>query len=134
LWKVKALLLLQALDVDQCAHKLGVQRALVCETLNIFGRVGVDVLKRAGELVVEPLDKRDNAAGNAEDLALVDCGCLLVVLPFLGVLDDNNLVAGLENLQQFTELLVSPSKMSAKYTQFHVSSVLTASTGPGACG
>lgn len=106
LGQLKALDLLEVLDVDQSADKLGVQGALVGQALNVLGRVGVDVLERAGELVIEPLDKGDDAAGNAEDLAGGDGGDLLVVLPLLGVLDDNNLVAGLEDLEQLAKLLV----------------------------
>lgn len=36
--------LLQALNVDHGAHKLSVQGALVCETLDVLGCVRVDVL------------------------------------------------------------------------------------------
>jgi hypothetical protein len=108
LWDLDILPCLQALDVDHCAHKLSVQGALVCEALNVLGCVGIDMLERASELVVEPLNKRDNAAGNLEDLALLDGGCLLVVLPLLSVLDNNNLLAVLERLEQLAELLFSP--------------------------
>jgi hypothetical protein len=68
--------------------------------------VRVNVLQRAGELVVEPLDEGYNAAGNAEDVAIANRWQLVVVLPFLGVLDDNNLVGVLENLEELAELLV----------------------------
>ena len=106
LGQLEALVGLKALDVDQGAHKLGVQGALVGQTLDVLGRVGIDVLERAGELVIEPLHEGHNAAGNAEDLARVDGGELLIVLPLLGVLNNNNLVAVLEDLEKLAKLLV----------------------------
>lgn len=110
LWDLETLPLLQALDVDHRAYKLSVQGALVCEALNVLGCVGIDMLQGAGELIVKPLDERDNAAGNLESLALLDGGCLLVVLPLLSILDNNNLLAVLEYLEQLAELLFSPKE------------------------
>lgn len=110
LWDLKALFLLQALDVDQCAHKLSVQRALVCKALNVLGCVRVDMLERAGELIIEPLDERHNAAGDLEKLTLLDGRCLLIVLPLLSALDDNDFVAVLEDLEKLAKLLVGPRK------------------------
>jgi hypothetical protein len=57
LWDLETLPLLQALDVDHGAHKLSVQGALICETLDVLGCVRVDVLEGAGELIVKPLDE-----------------------------------------------------------------------------
>jgi hypothetical protein len=84
LGQLKALDVLEVLDVDEGAHKLCVQ----------------------GTLVIEPLGEGHDAAGNAEDLARSDGGRLLVVLPLLGVLNDNDLIAALEDLQKLAELLV----------------------------
>jgi hypothetical protein len=106
LWQLEARVLLQALNVDQGTHELGVQQGLVGQPLDVLGCVGVDVLQRAGELVVEPLDKGHDAAGDAEDLAFANRGQLVVVLPLLGVLDDDNLVVVLEDLEQLAVLLV----------------------------
>lgn len=106
MWQLQARVLLQALDVDQGTHKLGVQQGLVCQTLNVLGCVGVDVLQRTCELVVEPLNERHNTAGNAEDRALFDRGQLVIILPLLGVLDDDNLLGVLEDLEELAELLV----------------------------
>lgn len=103
---LQALPLLQAVDVDRCAHKLGVQRTLVGEALDVLGCMGVDVLQGASKLVVEPLHERDNAAGDLEELALLDDGGLLVVLPLLSALDNNNLLAVLEDLEKLAKLLV----------------------------
>jgi hypothetical protein len=107
---LEALLLVQALNVNHRAHKLSVQGALVCEALDILGRVGVDLLKRAGELVIEPLNERDNAAGNLENLALLDNGRLLIVLPLLSTLDNNDFLALLEDLKELAKLLVGAGK------------------------
>jgi hypothetical protein len=104
--QLQACVLLQALDVDQGTHKLGVQQSLIGQSLDVLGGVRVNMLQRAGKLVIESLDERDNAAGNAEDLARTDRGQLLVVLPFLGVLNDNNLRGVLENLEKLAKLLV----------------------------
>jgi len=68
--------------------------------------VWVDVLQRTCELIVEPLHVRYDAARDAEDLAATDGRQLLVVLPLLGVLDDNNLFGVLEDLKELAELLV----------------------------
>jgi hypothetical protein len=72
--------------------------------------VGVDLLKRAGELVIEPLNERDNAAGNLENLALLDNGRLLIVLPLLSTLDNNDFLALLEDLKELAKLLVGAGK------------------------
>jgi hypothetical protein len=106
LWQLQARVLLQALNVDQRTNKLGVQQSLVCQSLDVLGSVGVDMLQRAGKLVVKPLHERDNTAGNAEDRASLDRGQLVIVFPLLGVLYDDNLLGVLENLQQLAEFLV----------------------------
>ena len=71
----------------------------------------VDVLEGASKLVVEALNEGYDASGDAEDLTGLDIGQLLVVLPLLGVLDDDNLVAVLEDLEELAELLVGPRIM-----------------------
>lgn len=109
LWKFQAWVLLHALNVYQGAHQLSVQQSLVGQPFNVLGSVWVDVLQRAGEFVVEPLNERDDASWDAEDLAGCDGGQLLVVLPLLGVLNDNNLVAVLKNLKELSEFLVGPA-------------------------
>lgn len=134
LWEVETFPLLQALNVDHRAYKLSVQRTLVRKALDIFSRVGVDVLKRAGKLIVKPLNEGDNAAGNLEELTFLNGRCLLVILPLLSVLDNDNLFAVLENLQKLAELLVGPGISSAGCPFLPYKAKLTASTAPGACG
>lgn len=73
----------------------------------------VDMLKRASKLVIEPFYKGHDAAGDAEDFARCDGREFLVILPLLGVLDNNNLLTGLENLKKFAELLVGPARLLA---------------------
>lgn len=130
--QLQAGVLLQALDVHEGAHQLGIQQRLVGQPLNVLGRVRVNVLERASELVIEPLDKGNNASWDAEDLARCDGRQLLVVLPLLGVFNDNNLVAVLEDLEQLAKLLVGPGTVSRQLVA--VRATLTASIGPGACG
>lgn len=132
MWQFEAGVLLEVLDVDQSTHKLSVQQSLVRQSLDIFGSVRVDVLQGAGELVVEPLNERYDAAGNAEDLALCDGRQLLIILPLFGVLDDNNLLGVLEDLKEFAELLVRTASVSILL--LCILEILTASTDPGACG
>lgn len=108
--KFNALPLLQALNVDHSAHELSVQGALVCKALNILGGVRVDLLERAGQFIIEPLNERDDAAGNLEELTLLDNRCLLIVLPFFSTLNDNNLLALLENLEELAELGVGTAR------------------------
>jgi hypothetical protein len=112
LGQLEASILLQALDVDQGAHELGVQQGLVRQALDVLGRVWVDVLQRARELVVQAFNVRNDAAGDAEDLAGCDGRELVVVLPLLGVLDDDDLGRVLEDLQQLAELLVGAGCVS----------------------
>lgn len=131
---LEALPLLEALNVDRCAHKLSVQRTLICEALDVLGCMRVDVLKRAGELVIEPLDKGNHAARNLEDLPILDGGRLLVILPLLGALNDDDLVAGLEDLQKLAKFLIGPSKCQQMNAFSCMLAELTASTAPGACG
>jgi hypothetical protein len=57
LWQLEAGVLLQALDVDEGTHKLSVQQSLVGQPLNVLGSMGIDVLQRARQLVIEPLDE-----------------------------------------------------------------------------
>jgi hypothetical protein len=104
--QLETCVLLQALNVDQGTHKLSVQQRLVGQSLDVLSSVRVDVLQRAGKLVVEPLHERYDAARNAEDLASTDRGQLVVVLPLFGVLNDNNLRGVLENLEKLAKLLV----------------------------
>jgi hypothetical protein len=68
--------------------------------------VGVNVLQRAGELVVEPLYKGHNAARDAEDLALLNRGQPVIVLPLFGILNHDNLVGVLKDLEELAKLLV----------------------------
>lgn len=107
--EVQGGVLLQLLGVQQRAHERDVERRLVGQALDVLGRVGVDVLQRARELVVQALDEGGDAAGDAEDLARRDGRQLLVVLPVLGVLDHNNVLVVLENLQQLREVLLCPA-------------------------
>jgi hypothetical protein len=73
--------------------------------------VRVNVLEGARELVVEALNKGYDASRDAEDLARLDGRQLLVVLPLLGVLDDDNLAALLEDLEELAELLVGAMRL-----------------------
>lgn len=66
------------------------------------------MLERTSELVIEPLNEGNDASWDAEDLAGRDGRQLLVILPLLGVLNDDNLLAVLENLQELSKLLVGP--------------------------
>lgn len=111
---LESLPLLQAFNVDHRAHELGIQGALIGETLDVFSCVRIDVLKRAGKLIVEPLNERDNAAGNLEKLAVFNDGRLLIVFPLLSILDNNNLLAVLEDLEKLAEFLVGPGKIVSK--------------------
>ena len=99
-------LLLELLDVYQRANKRSVQGALVGQAVDVLGRMRVDVLERTGQLVVEPLDERNDAARDLEDLALGDGGLLVIVFPLLGTLDHDNLLGALERLQELVELLL----------------------------
>jgi hypothetical protein len=91
------------------------------------------VLEGARELVVEALNEGYDASRDAEDLAGLDVRQLLVVLPLLGVLDDDDLAALLEDLEELAELLVGAMRLLVQNT-CRWSGILTASTGPGACG
>lgn len=62
-------LLPEPLNVQLRPYDASVESRLIREPLNIVGGVGVDVLKSAGELVVETLDEGSNAAGDLEGLA-----------------------------------------------------------------
>ena len=94
----------------------------------------VNVLEGASELVIEPLNKRNNAARDAEDLAWCNGRQLLVILPLLGVLNDNNFLAVFENLQQLAKFLVGTRSKSVGKSLQIVQGTLTASIDPGACG
>lgn len=66
------------------------------------------MLKGTSELVIESLNEGNDASWDTEDLARCDGRQLLIILPLLGILDDNNLLAVLENLQQLAKFLVGP--------------------------
>ena len=71
------------------------------------------MLKRTGEFVIESLNEGDNASWNTEDLAGCNGRQLLIILPLLGILNDNNFLAVLENLQELAKLLVGTISKSA---------------------
>jgi hypothetical protein len=68
--------------------------------------VGVDVLKRPGELVIKPLHERHDTARDLEDLPLRDGGLFVVVFPLLGTLDNDDLLGAFERLQELVKLLL----------------------------
>jgi hypothetical protein len=70
--------------------------------------MGVDVLERTCELVIEPLDEGCHASGDLEDLLIGKGRELLVILPLLCVLNNNDVPVVLENLEQLGEVLLSP--------------------------
>ena len=92
--------LLEALRVHQSADKSNVEGGFISQTLDILGGVRIDVLERAGELIIEPLGKGHDAAGDLEDLARGNGWQLLIILPFLGILDNDNVTGVLEDLKQ----------------------------------
>lgn len=68
--------------------------------------MGINVLQRAGELVVEPINNRNDAAGDLEDLSSLGLGGLVLVVPLLRGLDNDKLGAGHEHINENVELLL----------------------------
>ena len=90
------------------------------------------MLEGARKLVVEALNEGYDASRDAEDLPGLDVRQLLVILPLLSVLDDDDLAALLEDLKELAELLVGAMRLLVQ-NKCRWSGILTASTGPGAC-
>jgi hypothetical protein len=110
--------LLQGLRIHQCPDQSCVEGSLVCQAVHILGGVGIDVLERTSELVVEPLNEGGNASGDPEDLFRGDGRQLLIVFPLLGVLDDNNVLVGLQNLEKLGEIALGTIRMLAEFPNF----------------
>jgi hypothetical protein len=96
------------LDVQHTAHDLVVERLLVCQPLDIFSSVGIDVLEGAGELVIESLHNGCDASWDLENLSSHCLWWLVVILPGLGVLHDNHVAVLLEHLEKRSEFLIGP--------------------------
>lgn len=69
------------------------------------------MLERTCELVVEPLNEGGNASGDLEDLLRGDGRQFLIVFPFLGVLDDDNVLVGLKNLEKLGKIALCTTRM-----------------------
>ena len=54
----------QTFNVDQAFDDIGVESAFICQSLNVLGRVRIDVLQRACKLIVKSFDKRHDATRN----------------------------------------------------------------------
>jgi hypothetical protein len=71
------------------------------QTLNVLRSVRVDALEGTDELVVETLDVGDDAAGNLDVLLTFLQGRrLFIIVPLLGVLNNNVVVVLLEDLKE----------------------------------
>lgn len=77
---VKVLRLLHLLEVDLSGDDGGVDGPLVLETVDVLAGMRVEVLEALGELVVEAVDKRDDATANDNDRLLLRGSALLVLL------------------------------------------------------
>lgn len=106
LWSVDGLVLGNGLDVDLSADDAVVEGALIGKSLDVLSGVWVDVLEGTGKLVVESLDKRDNRSWDLHGLALNGNWCLLIILPLLGILNDDVIWVVLEDGQKGLKLLL----------------------------
>lgn len=65
------------------------------------------MLKRPRKFIVKSLNERNDTARNREQLALFNFWLLVVVLPLLGALDDDDIRVLVENCKKCSEFLVS---------------------------
>ena len=101
-------ILAEVLVVEKATEDGVVEGALVGQAVDVLGGVGVDGLKRAGELIIETLNERDNAAGNLEVLlALRDGGEMVIVIPLLSALNNDVVLLRLEDLQERGKVTLS---------------------------
>lgn len=103
----QGVVLSDVLIVEEAAEDDVVEGTLILQPLDVLGGVGVDALERANELIVKSLNVRDDAAGNLDVLltSLQSRG-LLVIIPLLGVLNDNVVTVLLEDLEEAREFLL----------------------------
>ena len=95
-----------ALDVDLGAEKVSEQLLLITQTIDVFRSVGVNVLQRPGEFVIQSLDVRNDAARDVDSLARSRRGLSVIVIPFFRTLSNNISTVFLQDSQKSRKLLV----------------------------
>lgn len=105
---LQTLVLAKHLVVQLCLEDEIVQRALISQALNVLGCVRVDVLERSGQLIVKTLDERHHAARNLDVLlAFGQDRRHIIVLPLLGILNNNVLAVLVQSAQKLRDFLLS---------------------------
>lgn len=101
-------ILAEVLVVKKTTEDDVVEGALIGQPVDVLGGVGIDGLERAGELVIETLNERDNAAGDLEVLlTLGDGGEMVIIIPLLSALNNNVVLLLLEDLQERGKVTLS---------------------------
>lgn len=104
----------ETLEVGVGADNDGVESDLILETVDVVGSVGVNVLERLCELVVEAVDKGDKRSLNKDGLAVLGKAVLVLVIDIGNVLLDNVQRVGLQNRQQAVQVLLSAIRKRVK--------------------
>ena len=127
---------LEVLHVEHRPDNVGVESALFHQPINVLHGVGIDMLQGSGKFVVEPLHEGDDAAGNPKHLPWCRHRLFLVVLPLLGILENDHFGVCAEKLEQLSKLLFCPAfELDALESRGlkGSSAPLTVSIVPGSC-
>ena len=95
-------------EVSVGADNDGVESDLVLQAVNVVGGVGIDVLERLCELVIQAVNKSDQRPLDEKSLSLLRGTILVSLLILLGnVLLDGVIPVLLQDVQQLVQVLVS---------------------------
>jgi len=99
-------------EVSVGADNDGVESDLVLQAVNVVGGVGIDVLERLCELVIQAVNKSDQRPLDEKSLSLLR-GTILVALVLLeDVLLDDVILVSLQDGQQGIQVLVGAGNMN----------------------
>ena len=87
---------------------MSIKRLFVAQPLDILGSVRIDMLQRSRELVIKPLDHGNDAARDFECFTSYRLRWLLIIFPFLGILEDHHVTVALKLLEKSAVFLLSP--------------------------
>lgn len=98
----------EAGEVGLGADNDRVKSNLILESIDIVGSVGIDVLKRFGELIIQAVNESNKGTLDVDGLAVLGDTVLVgFLLLFWDILLDNVLWASLQDGQQEVQVLVS---------------------------
>jgi hypothetical protein len=100
----------ETLEVNVGANNDGIESDLILETIDIVGSVGVNVLERLGELIIQTINKGDKRSLNKDGLTVLGSAILILLFDIGNVLLDNVQGVGLQDCQQVVQVFLGAMK------------------------